>query len=110
MKRLLILLFSILCGFCMAQDRIPAKNDTLYFEHTKYYVPKYDVKINYLDSLGNVVDIKKCPVGLYTKQYVGQDFVLVEFYYKSDAYESKKKRKGKKGESKTYTAVLRSLE
>lgn len=93
MKTLLLFLLSFLLGYtCIAQtpNHIKAKNDTLYFENEKYYVPEYpDIKVVYCDSLGNPVDINKCCDGIYIKEYQSKDFTLIQFYHKEDCYGKK---------------------
>lgn len=84
MKKLLILLLSIIAGYCYGQQSIKASNDTLYFEGIQYYVPRCDLTITYYNLSGEIVDISKSEDGTYLREYTGTEFKLIEFYYKSE--------------------------
>lgn len=87
MKTLIIFIICFLIGFyCIAQNNVFAKNDTLYFsDSVKVYVPKYEqVCINYLDENGNSINILKAPKGVYIKEYKSQEFTLIEMFCKDE--------------------------
>lgn len=93
MKKLVIFLMCMVAGYCVAQTSVKASNDTLYFEGTTVYVPKYDVEVKYLNKNGQPVNINSCANGVYIREIISKNmnFKLVEFYVKNEKREKQVK-------------------